>query len=238
MLSASVRRSAVRTNISTCTTKCIITKSSFSTLHSSYSSLLQIHPRVAQALHENKPIVALESTIISHGMPYPENVETALEVEKCVEKHGSIPATIALIKGKICIGLESDALELLGKTGSKARKVSRRDFASTLISTTTLGATTVAGTMIAANMANIRLFVTGGIGGVHRGAETTFDISADLIELSQTPVSVICAGIKSILDIPKTLEYLETHGVPVISYNTDEFPAFLVQNQVFVHRNG
>jgi pseudouridine-5'-phosphate glycosidase len=171
------------------------------------------------------PIVALESTIISHGMPYPQNVETALAVEDVVRKAGAIPATIALADGKVCIGLDVGLLERLGKEGTRVRKVSRRDFAS-VIASRGLGATTVAGTMMAASFASIPVFATGGIGGVHRGVGETWDVSADLTELGRTPVTVVCAGVKSILDIAKTLEYLETQGVPVVAFQTSEFPAF------------
>lgn len=182
---------------------------------------------VKQAKAENKPIVALESTIISHGMPYPQNVEMATKVENIIRKNGAIPATIALIDGKIKIGLEKEELELLANSDNVA-KVSRRDFTEVL-ATKRVGATTVASTMMCADLAAIQFFVTGGIGGVHRGVESTMDISADLEELSKTNVTVICAGAKSILDLPKTMEYLETQGVPVIGYNTDELPAFFTR---------
>ncbi|MCD8892071.1 pseudouridine-5'-phosphate glycosidase [Staphylococcus nepalensis] len=182
---------------------------------------------VKQAKAENKPIVALESTIISHGMPYPQNVEMATKVENIIRKNGAIPATIALIDGKIKIGLEKEELELLANSDNVA-KVSRRDFTEVL-ATKRVGATTVASTMMCADLAAIQFFVTGGIGGVHRGVESTMDISADLEELSKTNVTVICAGAKSILDLPKTMEYLETQGVPVIGYKTDELPAFFTR---------
>lgn len=182
---------------------------------------------VKQAKAENKPIVALESTIISHGMPYPQNVEMATKVENIIRKNGAIPATIALIDGKIKIGLEKEELELLANSDNVA-KVSRRDFTEVL-ATKRVGATTVASTMMCADLAAIQFFVTGGIGGVHRGVESTMDISADLEELGKTNVTVICAGAKSILDLPKTMEYLETQGVPVIGYNTDELPAFFTR---------
>ncbi len=182
---------------------------------------------VKQAKAENKPIVALESTIISHGMPYPQNVEMATKVENIIRKNGAIPATIALIDGKIKIGLEKEELELLANSDNVA-KVSRRDFTEVL-TTKRVGATTVASTMMCADLAAIQFFVTGGIGGVHRGVESTMDISADLEELSKTNVTVICAGAKSILDLPKTMEYLETQGVPVIGYKTDELPAFFTR---------
>lgn len=182
---------------------------------------------VKQAKTENKPIVALESTIISHGMPYPQNVEMATKVENIIRKNGAIPATIALIDGKIKIGLEKEELELLANSDNVA-KVSRRDFTEVL-ATKRVGATTVASTMMCADLAAIQFFVTGGIGGVHRGVESTMDISADLEELGKTNVTVICAGAKSILDLPKTMEYLETQGVPVIGYKTDELPAFFTR---------
>ncbi len=182
---------------------------------------------VKQAKAENKPIVALESTIISHGMPYPQNVEMATKVENIIRKNGAIPATIALIDGKIKIGLEKEELELLANSDNVA-KVSRRDFTEVL-TTKRVGATTVASTMMCADLAAIQFFVTGGIGGVHRGVESTMDISADLEELGKTNVTVICAGAKSILDLPKTMEYLETQGVPVIGYKTDELPAFFTR---------
>ncbi|MCY1038328.1 pseudouridine-5'-phosphate glycosidase [Staphylococcus nepalensis] len=182
---------------------------------------------VTQAKAENKPIVALESTIISHGMPYPQNVEMATKVENIIRENGAIPATIALIDGKIKIGLEKEELELLANSDNVA-KVSRRDFTEVL-ATKRVGATTVASTMMCADLAAIQFFVTGGIGGVHRGVESTMDISADLEELGKTNVTVICAGAKSILDLPKTMEYLETQGVPVIGYKTDELPAFFTR---------
>ena len=189
---------------------------------------LDISAEVKSALANNKPVVALESTIISHGMPYPRNVETALEVENIVRYTGAIPATIAIINGRLKAGLSPQEIELLGKTGLSANKVSRRDIPAVLAigGDNTIGATTVAATMIISAMASIRLFATGGIGGVHRGAEKTLDISADLDEFANTPVAVVCAGAKSILDIPKTLEYLETRGVPVVVHKSDEFPAF------------
>ncbi len=188
---------------------------------------LLFSPEVAQARAAGKPIVALESTIISHGMPYPQNVQMAREVEQIIRNSGAVPATIAIIDGKICIGLNEQQLELLG-TSHDAMKVSRRDLPY-VVASRRLGATTVAATMICAHMAGIKVFVTGGIGGVHRGAETNFDISADLQELAHTDVAVVCAGVKSILDIPKTLEYLETHGVPVMSVGQPGFPAFFTR---------
>lgn len=189
-----------------------------------FEKYLDISEEVKSAIENNRPVVALESTIISHGMPYPKNVETALSVEKIIRDHGAIPATIAILNGRLKVGLSADEIEMLGKA-SDVVKASRRDIPF-IIAKGLNGATTVASTMILADLAGIRVFATGGIGGVHRGAETSFDISADLIELAQTNVAVICAGAKSILDIGLTLEYLETHGVPVIGYQTDELPAF------------
>lgn len=194
-------------------------------------SFLQFSPEVQAARAAGKPIVALESTIISHGMPYPQNVQTAREVEQVIRDAGAVPATIAIIDGRICIGLADEQLELLGQS-KDAIKVSRRDLAYVL-SQRKLGATTVAATMICAKLAGIEVFVTGGIGGVHRGAETSFDISADLQELAQTGVAVVCAGVKSILDIGLTLEYLETHGVPVVSVGQAAFPAFFTRDSGF-----
>jgi pseudouridine-5'-phosphate glycosidase len=192
---------------------------------------LLFSPEVAAARSAGKPIVALESTIISHGMPYPQNVTMAQEVEHVIRAAGAVPATIAIIEGKICIGLVAEQLELLA-TSPNAMKVSRRDLPYVL-SQGRLGATTVAATMICAQLAGIHVFVTGGIGGVHRGAETSFDISADLQELARTNVAVVCAGVKSILDIGLTLEYLETHGVPVISVGQPAFPAFFTRDSGF-----
>jgi len=194
-------------------------------------NFLLLSPEVAAARTAGKPIVALESTIISHGMPYPQNVRTAREVEQIIRDAGAVPATIAVIAGKICIGLSDEQLELLGSSPD-AMKVSRRDLAYVLAQAR-LGATTVAATMICAQLAGIEVFVTGGIGGVHRGAETSYDISADLQELAQTSVAVVCAGVKSILDIGLTLEYLETHGVPVISVGQPGFPAFFTRDSGF-----
>ena len=188
------------------------------------NSYLDVHPEVANALNRKLPIVALESTIISHGMPYPENIETALMVEDIVRANKAIPATIAIIKGRLKVGLSKEEIEFLA-TNDEIRKISRRDLAIAL-SQKLSGSTTVASTMIIAHLAKIAVFATGGIGGVHRGAEKTFDISADLEELSKTNVCVVCAGAKSILDIGLTLEYLETKGVPVIGYKTSELPAF------------
>ena len=193
---------------------------------------LDIHPEVAQALREGKPVVALESTIISHGMPYPQNVETALAVEQIIRDNGAVPATIAIIGGRLKAGLSSEEIEYFGKKGQAIHKASRRDLA-VLCARGEDGATTVATTMIIAHMAGIKVFATGGIGGVHRGAETTMDISADLEELGRTPVMVVCAGAKSILDLGLTLEYLETKGVPVIGYGTEELPAFYTRQSGF-----
>ncbi|HEV7372782.1 pseudouridine-5'-phosphate glycosidase [Arenibaculum sp.] len=185
---------------------------------------LSIRPEVAEALQANRAVVALESTIISHGMPYPRNVETARTVERTVRAAGAVPATVAILDGRIRIGLDDEDLERLA-TGPEVMKVSRRDLPVAL-ATGADGATTVAATMICAKLAGIAVFVTGGIGGVHRGAETSFDVSADLEELARTDVAVVCAGAKAILDLPKTLEYLETRGVPVLGFGTDELPAF------------
>jgi pseudouridylate synthase len=189
---------------------------------------IELSAEVQQAKKEGKAIVALESTIISHGMPYPQNVKMAREVEQIVRDNGAVPATIAIIDGKIKIGLTDDELELFGKSSNVA-KVSRRDLAQ-IVATKQLGATTVASTMICADLADIKIFVTGGIGGVHKGAERTMDISADLEELAQTDVAVICAGAKSILDLALTMEYLETKGVPVIGYETEYLPAFYTRS--------
>ena len=188
------------------------------------NSYLDVHPEVENALNSKQPIVALESTIISHGMPYPENIETALMVEDTVRANNAIPATIAIIKGRLKVGLTKKEIEFLA-TNDEVRKISRRDLAIT-VSKKLSGSTTVASTMIIAHLAKIAVFATGGIGGVHRGAEKTLDISADLEELSRTNVCVVCAGAKSILDIGLTLEYLETKGVPIIGYKTSDLPAF------------
>ncbi len=193
---------------------------------------LDIAPEVAEALASGKPVVALESTIISHGMPYPKNVETALLVEQTIRDNGAVPATIAIIGGRLKAGLSHEEIEYLGKSGRNVAKASRRDLAA-LVAAGKDGATTVTTTMIIAHMAGISVFATGGIGGVHRGAETTMDISADLEELASTPVMVVCAGAKSILDLGLTLEYLETKGVPVIGYGTDELPAFYTRHSGF-----
>ncbi len=193
---------------------------------------LDIAPEVKAALDAGKPVVALESTIISHGMPYPQNVETALNVEKLIRDNGAVPATIAVIKGRLKAGLSEGEIDYLGKTGHAVPKASRRDL-PVLVAQGRDGACTVTTTMIIANLAGIKVFATGGIGGVHRGAETTMDVSADLEELAHTPVMVICAGAKSILDLGLTLEYLETHGVPVIGYGTQELPAFYTRKSGF-----
>ena len=193
---------------------------------------LDIKPEVAEALAAGKPVVALESTIISHGMPYPQNVETALQVEQIIRDCGAVPATIAIIGGRLKAGLSAEEIEYFGKKGTAIHKASRRDLA-VLCARGEDGATTVTTTMIIAHMAGIKIFATGGIGGVHRGAETTMDISADLEELGQTPVMVVCAGAKSILDLGLTLEYLETKGVPVIGFGTEELPAFYTRQSGF-----
>ena len=189
-------------------------------------------PEVQEALKAGKPVVALESTIISHGMPYPQNVETALKVERTIRENGAVPATIAVIGGQLKAGCTPEEIEYLGKKGQAVIKASRRDL-PVLIARKADGATTVTTTMIIAAMAGIRVFATGGIGGVHRGAQQTFDISADLEELAQTPVMVVCAGAKSILDLGLTLEYLETKGVPVIGFGTEELPAFYTRHSGF-----
>lgn len=193
---------------------------------------LDISPEVAQALAAHRPVVALESTIISHGMPYPQNVETALQVEEKIRANGALPATIAVINGRMKAGLSHDEIETLGREGHRVAKVSRRDLPFVIASGKN-GATTVASTMIIAELAGISVFATGGIGGVHRGAQQTFDISADLQELAQTNVAVICAGAKSILDLGLTTEYLETHGVPLVGYGTDSLPAFFSRTSPF-----
>ena len=198
----------------------------------SLNKYLDVSSEVAQAVADGKPVVALESTIISHGMPYPQNVETALKVEEIIRENGAVPATIAVIGGRLKAGLSREEIEYLGKKGHEVTKASRRDLA-VLVARGADGATTVTTTMIIAHMAGIKIFATGGIGGVHRGAETTMDISADLEELARTPVMVVCAGAKSILDLGLTLEYLETHGVPVIGYGTEELPAFYTRKSGF-----
>jgi pseudouridine-5'-phosphate glycosidase len=193
---------------------------------------LDIAPEVQRALDAKQPVVALESTIISHGMPYPQNVATALQVEQEVRNHGAVPATIAIVNGRLKAGLSPAEIEALGKSGRDVVKVSRRDVPF-IVAAGATGATTVASTMIIAAMAGIRLFATGGIGGVHRGAQQSFDVSADLQELAQTPVAVVCAGAKSILDLRLTLEYLETHGVPVVGYQTNALPAFFTRDSAY-----
>lgn len=195
------------------------------------SHYIEYSPEVLEAKESKKPIVALESTIIAHGMPYPQNIKTATKVEEIIRERGAVPATIAIMDGKIKVGLTSEELTTLAQE-SEVEKVSRRDLAAVL-SMKKMGATTVAATMICAELANISVFVTGGIGGVHRGALETMDISADLQELAKTNVAVICAGAKSILDIGLTLEYLETQGVPVVGYQTDQFPAFYTRESGF-----
>ncbi len=195
------------------------------------NSYLEILPEIRQAITQGKPVVALESTIISHGMPYPENIKTAKEVEKVVRENGAVPATIAILHGRMKIGLSDSDLDFLA-TSKDIKKASRGDIPY-LISQKLHGATTVAATMIVAQLAGIKVFVTGGIGGVHRGASETFDISADLQELTKTNVAVVCAGPKAILDIGLTLEYLETHGVPVIGFKTNEMPAFYTRKSGF-----
>ena len=199
---------------------------------SNLKDFLVVSDEVKEALEQNKPVVALESTIISHGMPYPQNVETALKVEQIIRDNDAIPATIAIINGQMRAGLSADEIDYLGKKGREVAKVSRRDL-PVIIAEKKDGATTVTTTMMIAHMAGIDVFATGGIGGVHRGAETTMDISADLEELAQTPVMVICAGAKSILDLGLTLEYLETKGVPVLGYQTEELPAFYTRKSGF-----
>jgi pseudouridine-5'-phosphate glycosidase len=193
------------------------------------NDLLDLPPDVAAALAAGRPVVALESTIVSHGMPWPRNVETALAVEAEVRAHGAVPATIAIVDGRLKAGLTHDQIERLGRGGPDVAKASRRDLAL-LVARGATGATTVAATMFIAALAGIRVFATGGIGGVHRGAPASFDVSADLLELSRTPVAVVCAGAKAILDLPLTLEVLETHGVPVIGYRTDRLPAFYTRD--------
>ena len=193
-----------------------------------FSAYIRLSDEVQSALHERQPVVALESTVIAHGLPYPDNVAVAQAMEAAIRAEGAVPATIGIFAGHIKIGLTQEEVIQLG-TATNVQKVSRRDLAVTL-ATRRLGATTVAGTMLCASMAGIRFFATGGIGGVHRGAETSMDVSADLIELSRTPMLVVCAGAKSILDLDLTLEYLETHGVPVLGWQTDELPAFYVRH--------
>lgn len=186
---------------------------------------LDIHPEVAAALSQGQPVVALESTIISHGMPYPHNIETAMKVQQMVRDNGAVPATIAILAGRLKVGMSDENIASLGQPGTEVIKTSRRDLPF-IVANKANGATTVASTMILAELAGIKVFATGGIGGVHRGAQQSFDISADLQELAKTDVAVVCAGVKSILDIGLTLEYLETLGVPVVGYQTDTMPAF------------
>jgi len=194
--------------------------------------LLDVHPEIRDALANNRPVVALESTIISHGMPYPRNVETAMQVEETVRANGATPATIAILDGRLKVGLEQSELEYLGRTGTEIIKTSRRDLPF-IVSQQQDGATTVATTILIAEMAGIRVMATGGIGGVHRGVEKTMDVSADLEELARNTMAVVCAGIKSVLDIGRTLEYLETVGVPVVGYQTDRVPAFYARDSEF-----
>jgi pseudouridine-5'-phosphate glycosidase len=196
------------------------------------TAYLDIAPDVQHALATGRAVVALESTIISHGMPYPQNVATALQVEQEVRQHGAVPATIAIVGGRLKAGLSREEIEELGRAGHAVTKVSRRDIPF-IVTRGGMGATTVAATMVVAAMAGIRVFATGGIGGVHRGAQESFDVSADLQELAQTPVAVVCAGAKSVLDLRLTLEYLETHGVPVVGYQTDALPAFFTRDSAF-----
>lgn len=196
------------------------------------SAYLDVATPVREALAARQPVVALESTIISHGMPFPQNVQTALQVEAEVRSHGAVPATIAIMDGRLKVGLSAEEIETLGRAGRAVTKVSRRDMPF-VVAAGALGATTVASTMAIAAMAGIRVFATGGIGGVHRNAQQTFDVSADLQELARTPVAVVCAGAKSILDLGLTLEYLETHGVPVVGYQTDSLPAFFTRDSAF-----
>ncbi len=197
-----------------------------------YNQHLLLSGEVRAALAAGKPVIALESTIISHGMPYPQNVETARACERIARENGVTPATCAVLGGKLCVGLDDEQLVYLGKAGHKVNKVSRRDL-PVMIAQKADGATTVAATMILAALAGVKVFATGGVGGVHRGAQTTMDISADLEELAQTPVAVVCAGAKSILDLGLTMEYLETKGVPVIGYGTEELPAFYTRESGF-----
>ncbi len=192
-------------------------------------AVLDCHPEVQTALAAGAPVVALESTLIAHGMPWPHNLETGRRLEAEVRRHGAVPATIAVLGGRLKVGLSAAELEGLARGGARVAKVSRRDLAL-LVATGADGATTVAATMIVAALAGIKVFATGGIGGVHRGAERSFDISADLLELAQTPVAEVCAGAKSILDLALTLEVLETHGVPVIGYRCSSLPAFYVRD--------
>ena len=193
---------------------------------------VQPSDEVSAALRERRPVVALESTLVAHGLPWPRNFDTALAAEAAIREAGAVPATIAILDGAARVGLAADEIERIARSGRDIAKVSRRDLPIVMARGGT-GATTVAGTMIIAALAGIRMFATGGIGGVHRGAETTFDISADLQELARTSVAVVCAGAKSVLDLGLTLEYLETSGVPVIGYRTDRFPAFFSRDSGF-----
>ncbi len=197
-----------------------------------YNKYLDVALEVREALAAGKPVVALESTIISHGMPYPQNVQTALNVEKIVRDNGAVPATVAILGGRLKVGISEEEIDYLGKKGQKVIKSSRRDV-PVLVAKGEDGAATVATTMLISAMAGVKVFATGGIGGVHRGAEVTMDISADLEELAMTPVLVVCAGAKAILDLGLTLEYLETKGVPVIGYQTEELPAFYTRESGF-----
>ncbi|KAF1889325.1 hypothetical protein Lal_00024648 [Lupinus albus] len=197
---------------------------------------VKVAAEVSEALSLGRPVVALESTIISHGMPYPQNLETAKQVEAIVRENGAIPATIAILDGAPCVGLSIEELERLATLGTKAQKTARRDIAH-VVATSGNGATTVSASMLLASMVGIPVFVTGGIGGVHRHGEHTMDISSDLTELGRTPVAVVCAGVKSILDIPRTLEYLETQGVCVAAYKTNEFPAFFTESKANIKLN-
>jgi pseudouridine-5'-phosphate glycosidase len=196
------------------------------------SDYFDVHPDVASALAEGRPVVALESSIISHGSPWPKNVETALELESEVRRHGAIPAICAIIDGRIKVGLTGNEVERLGISGNTTTKVSRRDI-PILVATGGTGSTTISATMIIADLAGIRVFSAGGLGGVHRGAPESFDVSADLQELARTPVALVCAGIKSILDVRLTMEYLETYGIPVIGYCTDSLPGFYSRESDF-----
>ncbi len=198
----------------------------------SLSPFLDLSAEVQLALVQGQPVVALESTIIAHGMPYPQNVQTALQVEAEVRQQGAVPATVAVLGGRLKAGLSATEIEMLGQRGPAVRKLSRRDLAF-CVASGGWGATTVAATMLVAALAGIRVFATGGIGGVHRGAAESFDVSADLQELAQTPVAVVCAGVKSILDLRLTLEYLETHGVAVVGYRTATLPAFYTRDSAF-----
>lgn len=210
-------------------TQSLSSSEAFDVSSQQFADFLVVTPEVKEALSSGRPVVALESTIISHGMPYPQNYQTAREVEQVARDNGAVPATIAILDGKLRVGLDDASLKRLAILGHKARKCSRRDLAVVMAEKGD-GATTVAATMYIAHLAGIRVFVTGGIGGVHRGVEETMDISADLTEFGRTPVAVVCAGAKSILDIPRTLEYLETQGVSVVGYGVSELPAFFTRS--------